>query len=662
MVRPEEDRAIKRLADQEATPAKAAFASTADARPPDATWRPVPVTIALGLFAAIFYFLGTHLPQMSCGQTLAAIAVVSIPIWVAQRERALFTRRILLEGATIERNILRRLFWSGQITSALLLIMAPLWGGAMLIVASGLEPAHWIALLLALLGFLVLVPLLYRLFGIGLTPRHAGAIMRRWPLRLTLLTLTAFSLFWVDFAVVGSPDVRAMPWRELVTDTYEKTHAQFDCALAGSAAGMAQATRTLGWHFAQMIIPGQPDFDIRAAAWLLFLLPGGLLALTLSNAVCGVMALGDRPRSSARLGVRSRPRERAFSWGFFTVIALAAILTLHARSRIDSIDLHSLQNPIVALGTVLDPCRPQASTVQMQARRLESAADKGVSQARKQIDLAQAQQINDAVDRLFGNADQRVDAYLDWYFSMTGEYTRLLAAMTGGFPELMQRKLEQTVFSNNDLESGITALRESVLESTIASFSKAARDTRASLREALSKNPCLNDVIQFEPMFNVQDDIARAGTAFATGSVVATVTSAALLKKVISGTLAKIASKQSFRLAAGAAGKAAAKKGGSSLLSAGAAAAICAPSGPIALLCGAGAGALTWLGTDKIFIEIDEALHREQMRSDILATLDQTKAELRTQLHEEQLALSDYLAITVRQTVDGMFIPRRDGW
>lgn len=662
MVKPEEDKAIKRLADQEATSAKAAFASTADTRPPDATWRPVPVTMALGLFAAIFYFLGTHLPQMSCGQTLAAIAVVSIPIWVAQRERALFTRRILLEGATIERNILRRLFWSGQITSALLLIMAPLWGGAMLIIASGLDPAHWIALLLALLSFLVLVPLLYRLFGNGLAPRHAAAIMRRWPLRLTLLILTAFSLFWVDFAVVGSPDVRAVPWRELVADTYEQTRAQFDCALAGSSAGVAQATRTLGWHFAQMIIPGQPDFDIRAAAWLLFLLPGGLLALTLSNAVCGVLALSDRPGSSARSDMRSRPRERAFSWGFFSVIALAAILTLHARSRIDSIDLHSLQEPIVALGAVLDPCRRQATTVQMQARRLESAADKGVSQVRKQIDQAQAQHINDAVDRLFGNADQRVDAYLDWYFSMTGEYTRLLAAMTGGFRELMQRKLEQTVFSNNDLESGITALRESVLESTITSFSKAASNTRASLQEALSENPCLNDVIQFQPMFNVQADIVRAGTAFATGSVVATVTSAALVKKMISGTLAKVATQQSFKLAAGAAGKAAAKKGGSSLLSAGAAAAICAPSGPIALLCGASAGALTWLGTDKIFIEFDEALHREQMRSDILATLDQTKTELRTQLHEEQLALSDYLAITVRQTVDGMFIPRRDGW
>ena len=628
-------------------------------RGPNATRRALAVTCALGVCAAILYFLALYLPQMSCWQMLAAISVVSIPIWIAQRERALSGRRILLEGATVERNVLRRMFWSGQITSALLLIWAPMWGGVMLVTASQLQSAHWIALLLALLAFLALVPLLYRLFGKGLKPQHAGALMRRWPLRMTFLLLTMLALFWVDFAVVGSPDVRALPWRELVTDTFAQTREHFDCALAGSAAGVAQATRVLGWHFAQMVIPGQPAVDIRAAAWILFLLPGGLLAVTLSNLVCGVMAVSDYRRR--RPGARSNPRERAFSWGFFSVIALAALLTLYAKSRIASIDLNAFQDPVVALGSALDPCQRERSVIEAKTSRLQSTTDKEIGQAHVHIDSEQARQIDEAVDRLFAEADRRVDAYLDWYFSLTGEYTRLLAAMTGGFPELMQRKLEETVFADSDLESGISALRESVLTSTIASFSTVASVARKSLEQALSENACLNEAIQFQPMFNVQADIARAGTAFATGSVVGTVTSAALAKKVISGTLAKVATKQSFKLAAGAAGKAAAKKGGSSLLSAGTAAAICAPSGPIALLCGAGAGALTWLGTDKIFIEVEEALHRDEMKADILATLDQTRQELSAQLREEQLALSNFLASTVRSTVDGVFIPRRDG-
>ena len=105
-----------------------------------------------------------------------------------------------------------------------------------------------------------------------------------------------------------------------------------------------------------------------------------------------------------------------------------------------------------------------------------------------------------------------------------------------------------------------------------------------------------------------------------------------LAKKVVSSTLAKVATKQSFKLAAGAAMKAAAKKGSASLMAAGTAATICAPSGPVAVLCGAGAGAIAWLGSDKVFIEIDEALHRKEMKAEILAALNEARNELSSHL------------------------------
>lgn len=481
--------------------------------------------------------------------------------------------------------------------------------------------------------------------------------MRRWPLRFTFFVLTVLLILWIDFAIVGGPDLRAMHWREIVTDTFEQTRGRFDCEVVGATAGAAEAVRALGWHLAQIVIPTQPVMEIRVAAWLLFLLPSGLLAMTLSNFVCGVIAL-----SEYRRGAKRHSHEKAFSSGFFAVIALAAVMTIYAKSKIAALDPAIFDAPVVALGTVLDPCRSREKAFsEAETTKLKANANNVVQDAQKEIDAARGEQIDSAVATLFADAEERVDDYLDWYFTVTGEYSRLLAAVAGGFPELMQSKLEETVFGGAGLEAEIRSLREMALASTLESYVSVASVTRNTLEQAIGDNSCLKDFMQFEPMLNVENDIRRAGSAFATGSVVGSATSAALAKKVISSTVAKVATKQSFKLAAGAAVKAAAKKGGASLMAAGTAAAICAPSGPVAILCGFGAGAIAWLGTDKVFIEIDETLHREEMKADILVTLREATQELSSHLRNEQIMLSNNLASAVQSTVDGVFVPRRDG-
>lgn len=619
-------------------------------------WQPKTFLLALGVAGSLIYFAATLLARMSCAETALAVIVVSIPIWIAQRERALSGRRILLDGATCEHSMLRRLFWSGQITSALLFVIAPFLGLVALVLASQLQREHWFALGFALLLFAILTPLLYRIFGSGLKLEYGSVIMRRWPLRFTFFALTVLSMLWVDFAIVGAPDLRAMHWREIVTDTFEQTRGRFDCGLIGATAGVAEAARALGWHLAQIVIPGQPAMEIRVVAWLLFLLPSGLLALTISTLVCGVIALTENRRKS-----NQHPREKAFSLGFFAVIALAAVITIYAKSRISAIDPALFAAPVVAVGALLDPCRSEKALTEAETAALKANAGNVVRETQAKIDAARGEHIESAVATIFAGAEGRVDEYLDWYFTVTGEYSRLVAAVAGGFPELMQRRLEETVFGGVNLEGEITDLRETVLASTLESYLSVASDTRQGLEQAITDNSCLKDFMQFPTNFNVGTDVRRAASAFATGSVVGSTASAALAKKVVSSTLAKVATKQSFKLAAGAAVKAASKKGGASLMAAGAAAAICAPSGPIAILCGAGAGAIAWLGTDKLFIEVDEALHREDMKADILATLNEARDELGSHLRSEQIKLSNHLSAAVQSTVDGVFVPRRDG-
>ena len=53
---------------------------------------------------------------------------------------------------------------------------------------------------------------------------------------------------------------------------------------------------------------------------------------------------------------------------------------------------------------------------------------------------------------LFPRIDRNVDAYLDWYYSITGEYIRLGNLATGNIEEHMRRKLNEYLMKNVDIQ------------------------------------------------------------------------------------------------------------------------------------------------------------------------------------------------------------------
>jgi len=122
-----------------------------------------------------------------------------------------------------------------------------------------------------------------------------------------------------------------------------------------------------------------------------------------------------------------------------------------------------------------------------------------------------------------------------------------------------------------------------------------------------------------------------------------------------------VAAKNSFKAAAALAGKVTAKKGGSILLSATAATAVCAPGGPLAVLCGIAAGAVTWLAIDKALVEIDESLFRDEMRAELLAALGEQRKALADALKAQHAASIDAAALGIQNRVEGLFVPARDG-
>ena len=82
----------------------------------------------------------------------------------------------------------------------------------------------------------------------------------------------------------------------------------------------------------------------------------------------------------------------------------------------------------------------------------------------------------------------------------------------------------------------------------------------------------------------------------------------------------------------------------------------------MAVLCGVGAGVVTWVLFDKVFLEIDEAMFREEMRADMLTVLTDQKQEIAALLRSQHFGIIDQMTIELQGATKRVFLPARDGW
>jgi len=98
--------------------------------------------------------------------------------------------------------------------------------------------------------------------------------------------------------------------------------------------------------------------------------------------------------------------------------------------------------------------------------------------ARAQADQA----VDAALDDLFADVERAVDRYLDWYFTVIGEYERLLASVAGDFAAAMSERLEQELF-------GTTRFTDRLARRVTRSSGGAAAARRAAERLASARPP-----------------------------------------------------------------------------------------------------------------------------------------------------------------------------
>lgn len=601
---------------------------------------------ALSLFGVVRAF-----PMAPCWALFALVALVAWPLWRQQAESALLTRRALLAGLTREESRVRRWFWSGTLASIWHALAAVAWAIVLVALASAFEAWHWAVIaadvvILALAGRWIEA----RLAG-EVRPEALGWVTRRWPLLAGNAVLLTLVLVAADF-FLGSVDTRGLAWHEVAERAMSDALAAASCPLAGAALGIAAAIDQLSWHAAQVLIPGLPNTGWRIAAWLAVLLQAAAAAWATTRLLVG-MASFARPREAPARTLSAAPASKVF---LATLLLLALVYGL-ALWSLDDLDTRAWGPRAARTAAVFNPCRPDAAST----ARVRAALE-GELRAAHAAALAQGDaRVDAAVKEAFAGIEPGVERYLDWYFTVIGEYQRLGAWAAGDLAGRLGRELETHVFGGpGAFAARIEALDGALERETQASLGHLAGAVQARVREGLQAQPCRFEGVDLRPLLHFERDAARAGISLGAG-VAAGLAVRALAARAAASVASRLAAKRTFQVAGRLGGGVAAKRAGSITLSAAGAAAACAPGGPLAALCAIGAGVVAWLAVDHAMVRIDEALFRDEMRADLLAALGAEQVDVAAAIKARHRALLDANAARLQAGMERMFIPARHG-
>jgi hypothetical protein len=250
--------------------------------------------------------------------------------------------------------------------------------------------------------------------------------------------------------------------------------------------------------------------------------------------------------------------------------------------------------------------------------------------------------VESSLDEAFKLLEANVDDYLDWHYSLRGEYVRLGALVSRDIEGYISRKLQEY------LEQGdaFGAIQET-LDAALSEFDRGSREYGQLAAEIMERNRVAAAPPRFElvghasgqDLLNLSHVIDRfrdrlKGATTTAGVMTAYVARRVLLRATGQNTL-KAAARAMTRAAAG---RAAGGRAGAGL--AGAAVGSVVPgvgtaAGGIAGFVGA------WVGTDWALLKIDEYRNRETFRTDLISAIHQAREELMGELRGEGDPSSD---------------------
>lgn len=222
------------------------------------------------------------------------------------------------------------------------------------------------------------------------------------------------------------------------------------------------------------------------------------------------------------------------------------------------------------------------------------------------------------VNKMYDDMLLNTDKYLDWYYSLSAEYGRLLKLITGSIEEYMAEKLKENLMDNisSNIDFGSAEKNIDNLQKNIDQILSENKITEKDALYSINTNINVDDIYSLadiKPLLDFKERmIASTGGGLAAGAIVGTIAG-------------KVAAKTGFKTAAKAAAKAAAGKAASA--AAGVAAGVVSSifTSPIG---GAAIGTATGVAIDKGLLKLEEAVNRDEYKNEITQSIEENRKQM----------------------------------
>lgn len=602
------------------------------------------------ILAVIRYY---PLAAMNVSGLLVVVLALS---WLAFQYLAsihLMRRHAMLSHVTSENSVLRRLFWDSWLQRLLLALLALTSTLIALTLTSSLNDIEWLAIAASLPVFLLIYFLCNRLFGKELAPRYQQAVLFRISHRCTL-ALMALVLMIIQFYWLEVPDTRYLPLTMVVQAAYQ---AQVDAAAlapVGILLGISEAVNSAMWHVLQTAsASNQLVSPLKVIAWLVFLLVNALKLGAIWTLLLGVITLVANRRSRDQVSLGSSLFSRAFSVTMIVLLVIYLALTqINIGSYLQPRETETVSTLPLLPPPAEDPCsNVNAAQQQAQQQELLAEARQALSVQQQQLQTRIHQRIDASVERAFVPAYAGVENFLDWNFSLRGQYTQLAfmgrsAVGETSFADYIGEQIDSRVGAV--VQPGLAEVNDNIAEEFAAGVQQVYQVQGELMGRLAERVQCFTLP---SPTLSLGDymDKSLVGAGSGAGVLAARasmrmgsrVVSRTATKRVVSGTFARLTGRVASSAAAGSTG------------------ALC---GPLVFVCAPALAAATWIGTDLLINEADEAMNRDQMYADMLLVLEQDKEAVKAALKQAYDTALAQASADIQEYQDRRFNINRDAF
>jgi len=528
---------------------------------------------------------------------------------------ALLKRRAFLNEVFKEKSPLKQTLWRSALTQLFYVVVSLMLSITLLLLVSLFDTIDWLVILAMVLGYFFIDNIQRKKLHNQIKAQHHLGVTHRFTF-VSIFAIQAILLTGFQLLYGTHTDVMDTTFTELFQHHFNQFSTEKH-PIIGFALSWVHTVNDAVWYVATLLTHTKTS---DSAKWAM------MIGLVLYNAIKVAMVWYALLGVSMLIEKQHQRHWRILGKDTFTQSFVVTILTLAIATTL-IYGLGTQQNGFIHNQTSSNASNrerctePQQQIINTLFNGLETELVQGIPPINESIQQAFANNLNAS----FSSLEHRVDDYLDWHFSVTGEYARLLALsknasglwgeanhlnrlindkMTHFYGEKLQGILS---FQLQKADTLLTNELGTLLTTELEKFRfKVQQDSCLRMEE---KNGALN------PIFN-SDPMAGAGSMAGLSAVAAAkLANQAMAKKTIGSIAAKLAVKSTAKTAAKAATASSAASAGTAC-------------GPFTLVCGTALGVGTWIGVDLAASKVDEKLNREELKAEIMASLQAQQEQL----------------------------------